>query len=82
MFNNHTVKLEKGDSVYIFSDGYVDQFGGPKGKKFKHRQFKELLLSIQHKSMHEQKQVLKGTLEKWKGDSYQVDDILVIGVKI
>ncbi|RLC37414.1 hypothetical protein DRH27_03890 [Candidatus Falkowbacteria bacterium] len=79
-FTNHNIKLMKGDSVYIFSDGYPDQFGGEKGKKFKYRQFQELLLSIQDKSMMEQKEILDKTIADWMGNLEQVDDILVIGV--
>src|SRR5690606_30234580 len=54
-FTNHTVSLQKGDTIYIFTDGYADQFGGPKGKKMMYKPFKEFLLSIQDKNMHEQK---------------------------
>jgi len=74
--------LEKGDTIYIFTDGYADQFGGPRGKKFKYRPFKELLLSIQSKNMEEQKRILLETIEDWQGELEQVDDILVIGVKV
>lgn len=81
-FTNHTVELQKGDSIYIFSDGYVDQFGGENGKKFKLKMFKEVILSIQDKPMKEQKQHLKETIEKWRGNLNQVDDMLIIGVKI
>jgi serine phosphatase RsbU (regulator of sigma subunit) len=80
-FTHHEVKLEKGDTVYIFSDGYPDQFGGPKGKKYKLAKFKKLLLSIQDKTMHEQKTLLEDTMAKWKGSIEQVDDILVMGVR-
>jgi hypothetical protein len=68
--------------VYIFSDGYADQFGGPKGKKFKHTQFKNMILSMQDKGMEEQKFILEKTLTYWMDGKEQVDDILVIGVRI
>ena len=74
--------MKKNDTVYIFSDGYSDQFGGPDGKKFKYGNFKKLLLSIQDKSMMDQKQILDQTIEDWRGNLEQVDDILVIGVRV
>jgi serine phosphatase RsbU (regulator of sigma subunit)/Tfp pilus assembly protein PilF len=81
-FTTHFIKLQKGDSIYIFSDGYIDQFGGEKGKKFKARAFRELLLSIQDKPMEEQKIIIDETFETWKGVVDQVDDVCIIGVKI
>jgi serine phosphatase RsbU (regulator of sigma subunit) len=80
-YTTHTFKLQKGDSIYIFSDGYVDQFGGEKGKKFKARAFRELLLSIQDKSMEEQKTMIDNAFEDWKGSLEQIDDVCVIGVR-
>ncbi len=76
------IDVQKGDILYVFSDGFPDQFGGPKGKKFKYRPFKELLISISDKPMSEQKEVLDRTIEEWKGDLEQIDDILVIGVAV
>lgn len=81
-FTNHTLEIKKGDTIYVFTDGYADQFGGPKGKKFKYAQFKQLLLSIQNKSMERQKEILDKTMAEWKGTLEQIDDILVIGVRI
>ncbi len=81
-FTNNIIHLEKNDSFYIFSDGYADQFGGPKGKKFMYKKLKELLISIQDKPMQEQQIILDKTIEDWRGDLFQVDDQLVIGVKI
>ena len=81
-FQNHTVKLEAGDTVYVFSDGYADQFGGEKGKKFRYKNFRELLLGMQDKEMHEQKELLDTTIESWRGELEQVDDILVIGIRV
>jgi serine phosphatase RsbU (regulator of sigma subunit) len=81
-YTNHRVKLEKDDVVYIFSDGFADQFGGDKGKKFMYKQFKDLLISISHLSMPEQRNALEDAIEAWKGTFEQIDDILVIGVKI
>jgi ligand-binding sensor domain-containing protein/serine phosphatase RsbU (regulator of sigma subunit) len=78
----HRFDLEAGDSIYIFSDGYVDQFGGEKGKKFKTKAFRTLLLSIQEKTIEEQKTILSEAFETWKGDLEQIDDVCVIGVKI
>lgn len=80
-YTNYTIDLQKGDAIYIFSDGYADQFGGPNGKKFKYSQFKKLLLGIQDKPMGEQREILNQSIEEWMGEEEQIDDILVIGVK-
>ncbi len=81
-FSNHKIQLEKGDALYIFSDGYIDQFGGEAGGKYKTVRFKEMLLSIQDRSMVDQKFALEQTFTKWKRDLKQVDDVLVMGMKI
>lgn len=81
-FHSHTLELEKGDMVYLFTDGFADQFGGPKGKKFKYKPFKELLLSIHKMDLDEQKKVLITQFNAWKGELEQVDDICIIGVRI
>ncbi len=81
-FTLHTIETKKGDMLYFYSDGYADQFGGPKGKKFKNKQLEELLVSINEKSMEVQKQMLGTTIENWKGNLEQVDDILIIGLRI
>jgi serine phosphatase RsbU (regulator of sigma subunit) len=81
-FTFHTFKLLKGDCIYIFSDGYADQFGGPMGKKFKYSQLEKVIVSIQDKPMSEQKEILDETIISWKGDLDQVDDICIIGIKI
>lgn len=78
-FTNHTIDIKKGDIFYIFSDGYADQFGGPEGKKYKFRRFRHLLLSIHKLPFETQKQKLEESIEEWRGDHEQVDDILVIG---
>jgi serine phosphatase RsbU (regulator of sigma subunit) len=66
----------------LFSDGYADQFGGPNGKKFKHSQLKEIVFSIHQKSLKEQKKILNEIFEKWKGSLDQVDDVLVMGIRV
>jgi serine phosphatase RsbU (regulator of sigma subunit)/HAMP domain-containing protein len=81
-YTNHVIELQKGDVIYIFSDGYADQFGGVKGKKFMYKQFRDLLLSIKDEKMHKQKEILNNKIEEWKGSFEQVDDILVIGIRI
>jgi ligand-binding sensor domain-containing protein/serine phosphatase RsbU (regulator of sigma subunit) len=80
-FTNNNVQLSKGDTVYMFSDGYADQFGGEKGKKFMVKRMDQLLLEIQTKTMDEQGAILDKTIETWKGNHQQVDDILVIGIR-
>ncbi len=81
-FTNHIVKIHPGDQLYIFTDGFVDQMGGPTGKKFKSKTFKELLFSIRHLAMIEQEKIIRKTLHEWKGRFDQTDDILVIGVRV
>ena len=81
-FTNNTIELNKGDSLYIFSDGYHDQFGGSNSKKFMKKQMKELLLSIQDKKMIDQEKILDKTFTDWKGRTNQLDDVLVIGIRI
>jgi ligand-binding sensor domain-containing protein/serine phosphatase RsbU (regulator of sigma subunit) len=80
-FTNHEIPLQKGDTIYIFSDGYSDQFGGPKGKKFKASALKQLLLNAQGLNMAAQRELLDTTIEAWRGNHEQVDDILVIGFR-
>jgi len=81
-FTLNEYNYQKGDSFYIASDGYVDQFGGPKKDKFKSKSFKELLASIQDKSMNEQHEILNQTIEDWIGEDEQIDDMVVIGVRL
>lgn len=81
-FTNNVIQLKPGDTFYIFSDGYADQFGGPKGKKFMAGNFRELLLQTSKLPIEKQKNMLDKNIETWKGDLEQVDDILVIGVQI
>ena len=81
-FTTNTISLQKEDSLFIFSDGFSDQFGGKKGKKFMSKQFKEFLLSINNLSMETQKELILEKFRDWKGDNEQVDDVCIIGVRI
>lgn len=81
-FSNNSIQLETGDTIYIFSDGYADQFGGPKGKKFMAGNFRNLLTDISKLHIEDQKDRLNKTIEEWRGYLEQVDDILVIGVRV
>ena len=81
-FEEHEIKVEKGDMIYLFSDGYIDQFGGMEGKKFNKKNFKELLLSMHDMDMPEQKAFLEYSLLNWRQKEPQTDDILVAGFKV
>ncbi|MBN2611153.1 MAG: SpoIIE family protein phosphatase [Bacteroidales bacterium] len=80
-FTTHRIKLEPGSTVYLFSDGFVDQFGGPNGKKFKYQPFRNLLLKISELPMHRQKEELFYAFEKWRGNYPQLDDLLIVGFR-
>ena len=81
-FKLHLIDLKPGDSLYLYTDGYADQFGGPRGKKFKYKALNELILANSTKSLEEQHKVLKSSFEDWRGDLEQVDDVCLIGIKI
>ena len=81
-FTSHEIQLQKGDQLYMFSDGFADQFGGPKDKKFKYKPFKQLLINNCHLSMTEQKTALNKAFINWKGTTEQIDDVVVLGIKI
>jgi len=81
-FKNHFIPIQRGDIIYIFSDGFADQFGGPDGKKYKYRRFRHLLLNLHQLPMEKQHEILENNVMEWRGGQDQVDDILVIGIKI
>ena len=80
-FSLHTVELKQGDTLYLYTDGFADQFGGPKGKKFKYKQLNELLLSNSNQSLQLQKETFETSFQNWKGSLEQVDDVLIIGIQ-
>ena len=82
LFSQQEIAIQTEDVLYMFSDGYYDQFGGPRGKKFKYKQLASSILSMAAVSLDEQKNILSDTLESWRGNLEQVDDVCVIGVKI
>jgi serine phosphatase RsbU (regulator of sigma subunit) len=81
-FTAKDIQLQKNDVIYLFSDGYADQFGGEKGKKFKYKQLKDILLEHQLLLMAEQCSILEQKFYNWKGNLEQVDDVLVIGIRV
>lgn len=81
-FTNHEISIKKGDCIYMFSDGFADQFGGPNKKKFMYSKFKNLLIEISEQEMNEQHKILEEAFEKWKGTADQVDDVCVFGIRI
>ena len=81
-FTTYTIESNKGDVLYLFTDGYPDQFGGPKGKKYKYKQLDELLTSIHKLELTAQKEKLLLEFNNWKGDLEQVDDVCIIGIRI
>jgi ligand-binding sensor domain-containing protein/serine phosphatase RsbU (regulator of sigma subunit) len=80
-FSGHETKLNKGDTLFLFSDGYPDQFGGPMGKKIMTKKFKELLHSLQSLSMSDQGKAIETFFDQWKGKTEQIDDVLVVGIR-
>ena len=81
VFTTHEVQLQKGDRIYLFSDGYIDQFGGEFGKKLKSKYFKEILLANQNKSIKLQKDAFELAFQNWKGNYEQIDDVCLIGIE-
>lgn len=81
-FDSHNINLNPGDTVYLFSDGYADQFGGENGKKFKSKALKSLIESVQNETMSKQREILERTFEQWRGELEQLDDVCVIGVRV
>jgi len=81
-FKKHTIDVQNGDRLYLYTDGYADQFGGPKKKKFKYKQLNETLLANCMKPMSEQREILKQTFDNWKGELEQVDDVCIIGLRL
>ena len=87
-FTNHVMELVNGDEVIIFTDGYADQFGGrsvadkPMGKKFKYSRLKQLIFNVYNENAEFQKETLDVTIEEWRGELEQIDDICLMGVKI
>lgn len=80
-FNTYTLRTEPGDTLYIYTDGFADQFGGPKGKKFKYKHLNEFLLAINSLPVEMQKDELQKMFEQWKGDLEQVDDVCIAGIR-
>ena len=81
-FTNNVVQLMEGDVLYFFSDGFPDQFGGTEGKKLCPTRFKQMLFSFYDRPIASQGELLRNSLERWKGNQIQVDDVLVFGIKI
>lgn len=81
-FTNHKIQLLKGDSIYIYSDGYADQFGGPKGKKLTYKRMEVAMLENSDRSMREQKEALLKIFNDWRGAQEQLDDVCVVGIKV
>ncbi|MES2567849.1 MAG: SpoIIE family protein phosphatase [Bacteroidota bacterium] len=81
-FTTHEIEYENGTTFYLFTDGFADQFGGPKGKKFNYKQLSDLIINNQNQTMSEQQTILSETFKAWKGDLEQVDDICIIGIKL
>jgi serine phosphatase RsbU (regulator of sigma subunit) len=81
-FTNYEIEVQKGDTIYIFTDGFADQFGGPKGLKYMKYNLKKLLIEISHKPMNEQQAILEHEFTSWQGSASQIDDVTILGVRI
>ena len=81
-FTDHVISLKDEDALYLVTDGFVDQYGGRKRRKFKSKRLRKLLLSFQEKPMEVQKQLLEETFEQWRGSHEQIDDVCALGVRI
>ncbi len=81
-FALHTINYLKGDTLYLYTDGYADQFGGPKGKKFMYKKLNEKLLAINSEPLNRQSEILSTAFQEWKGDLEQIDDVCLIGIKL
>jgi serine phosphatase RsbU (regulator of sigma subunit) len=81
-FTNYEIQLFPGDLIYVFSDGFISQFGGQSGKKFNVKKFHQLLLDIHKETLDVQKQKLENAFYSWQAHYEQIDDILVIGIKV
>lgn len=81
-FTNHEISLVKGDVLYMFSDGYADQFGESANKRFMNKNLRDLLLKYHNEPLSDQKDILKKTFDRWKGNLEQIDDVLILGIKI
>ena len=81
-YTTHTIDVKEGQSFYLFSDGFPDQFGGERNKKYSYKRLRELLLSVHTKPMDEQRTILESTFEDWKGDKRQTDDVCVMGIRL
>jgi serine phosphatase RsbU (regulator of sigma subunit) len=81
-FGMQALQLQTGDCVYLFSDGFADQVGGPRGKKMMTKQFREILLSCAHLAMREQEEIISRRFDEWKGELEQVDDVCVVGLRV
>jgi serine phosphatase RsbU (regulator of sigma subunit) len=80
-FRGFKVDVQPGDMIYLFTDGFADQFGGPKGKKYKYAQLRDKLVAIGSKDMEEQRSQLMNNFDLWKGNLEQVDDVLILGIR-
>ena len=81
-FTNHTIQLQKADAFYLFTDGYIDQFGGPDNTRFTSQRFKNLIMDIHSKHMHKQKLIFNKIIEKWMKNETQIDDMTIVGFRV
>ena len=82
VFENHIIPMKPGDAFYLYTDGFVDQFGGPEEKRFSTKRFRDLILRTQHESMSTQRAMLNMEWKEWKDDREQLDDVTVFGMKV